>query len=493
MNEITINNYKLDEEQLRPILDNPKYSLIVAGAGSGKTLTIIGKIKYLIDNHLLKPNEICALSFTNEAVKNLNNNIIKNCQVEVPTFTFHKLALTILEHNEYQVLASDYLTYLIDEFFKTFCDDNKQLLNYYFRYNHILFKTKKRYQTLINSMSHKKLTDLIITFINLFKCNGYVDNYWYDIIKKSPHHERYLLYLVYAIYLMYNEEKSSTKKIDFDDMISLATKKVIANEVKLKYKLIIIDEFQDTSLLRFNLIKAILDQTNASLCVVGDDYQSIYHFSGCDIDLFLNFRNYFPEAKIYHITKTYRNSQELIDVAGTFIMRNPYQLKKQLTSSNHIKKPIKIVYYQTNILSKLIQTINSNESIFILGRNSFDIKYYLKDDCYKIVDKELVINKFNNYRLRYLTIHSAKGLEADDVIILNLINNEFGLPSLKQDNLILRHVKKTLTYPYEEERRLFYVALTRAKKDVYLLVNKDNPSIFIKEIIYNPNVQVIKL
>jgi DNA helicase IV len=493
MSEITINNYKLDEEQLKPILENPKYSLIVAGAGSGKTLTILGKIKYLLDNHILKPDEICALSFTNEAVKNLNNNILKNCNVNVPTFTFHKLALTILGHDEYQVLPSDYLSYLIAEFFKTNCHNNQQLLNYYFKYHHVLFKTKKKYQALTNNLANKKLSDLIITFINLFKCNGYADDYWYDIIKKSHHHERYLLYLIYAIYLMYNEEKNSSKRIDFDDMINLATQKVIANKIKLKYKLIIIDEFQDTSLLRFNLIKAILDKTDACLCVVGDDYQSIYHFSGCDIDLFLNFKKYFPKAKIYNITNTYRNSQELIDVAGSFIMRNPYQIKKQLTSYKHIKKPIKIVYYRDHILPRLIQTLNADESIFILGRNSFDLKYYLKEGSYELVDKALVINKLNNYHLRYLTIHAAKGLEADNVIILNLVNNEFGLPSLKQDNLILRHVKKTLTYPYEEERRLFYVALTRAKRNVYLLVNQSNPSIFIKEIMFNKNVEVIKL
>ena len=100
MIKIIVNNYELDEEQLKPVLENAKYSLIIAGAGSGKTLTLIGKIKYMLDNQLIKPEEICTISFTNEATNNLKQNIFKNCHVDVPTFTFHKLALDILKKDQ---------------------------------------------------------------------------------------------------------------------------------------------------------------------------------------------------------------------------------------------------------------------------------------------------------------------------------------------------------------------------------------------------------
>ena len=111
MNKICVNNYALDPEQLKPILENPKYSIIIAGAGSGKTLTLIGKVKYLLENHLLKPEEICMISFTNEATRDLQRNIQKNCKVEIPIFTFHKLALDILkkEHITYQIAKPDFL------------------------------------------------------------------------------------------------------------------------------------------------------------------------------------------------------------------------------------------------------------------------------------------------------------------------------------------------------------------------------------------------
>ena len=492
MTEIIINNYKLDNEQLKPILENPKYSLIVAGAGSGKTLTILGKIKYMLNSKLVKPDEICVISFTNEAVNNLKNNIQKNCGVLVPTFTFHKLALSILNDDEYQVLPSNYLDYLIDEFFNTYCHYNESLANNLLGYYHILFKSRKKYDALIKSKEFWKLKELIITFINLFKSNGYDDKYWLTIMKKASKKERNILYIIYAIYLLYNEEKLSAHKIDFDDMITYATNKIKDNVVNTNYKLVIIDEFQDTSMVRFNLVKAILDKNGASLCVVGDDYQSIYHFSGCDINLFLNFNQWFSNAKVYHITNTYRNSQELIDVAGAFIMRNPYQLKKNLISNIYIKKPIVIVYNAPNILTTLITKMDKNKSLFILGRYNFDINKYLNDNEFCLNNKIININGIDNENIKYMTIHSSKGLEADNVIILNLNNDVFGFPSLKNDQILLKYVKKSFTYPYEEERRLFYVALTRTKGYVYLIVNKNNPSKFIKEIINNSNVLVWK-
>src|SRR5699024_8519774 len=130
MDKIIVNNYSLDTEQLKPIFDNSKYSMIVAGAGSGKTLTLIGKVKYLLENKLLKPEEICMISFTNEAVFNLNENNQKNCGVDVAVFTFHKLALDILkqEHVSYQIAPPDLLSYTVQEFFQAKCFGNAFLI-----------------------------------------------------------------------------------------------------------------------------------------------------------------------------------------------------------------------------------------------------------------------------------------------------------------------------------------------------------------------------
>lgn len=492
MTKITVNNYELDEEQLKPVLDNAKYSLIIAGAGSGKTLTLIGKIKYMLENKFIKPEEICTISFTNEATNNLKKNILKNCLVEVPTFTFHKLALNILKANNvtYKIANDNLLDFTIQEFFEAKCFDNKFLIKKCYSVFDIPSFFPWKY--IINSSKFLAIKKQIITFINLFKANGYSKNNIKIILQKSSNIS--LLYLIYAIYLLYETNKESANILDFDDIILKTTEYLKNNKCSLPYKLVIIDEFQDTSLCRFNFVKEILNQTNASLCVVGDDYQSIYHFSGCDLNIFLNFSYYFPNVKIYKLETTYRNSDELVKTAGKFIQKNPNQVKKELKSSKHIAKPIKIVFYKdaSSILKKVLKLISGDKEIFILGRNNFDLKKYTKKLPFKVQDNnKIVFKNFANHNIRFLTVHAAKGLESDIVILLNLENTLYGFPSLQKDEKIISLIKTVQPYPFEEERRLFYVGLTRTKSIIYLLVPKANPSYFIKEIKKDINVEVL--
>jgi DNA helicase-4 len=252
-------------------------------------------------------------------------------------------------------------------------------------------------------------------------------------------------------------------------MLIKATTYIKKNGYSKKVRYIIIDEYQDTSLVRFNLIREILKSTNANLMVVGDDFQSIYRFTGCDINLFLRFNKYFPNSKSLKIMNTYRNSKELIYVAGNFVMKNKRQIRKKMKSNKSINKPIEIVYYKD--LNKTIKSIvkDLDNDYLILGRNNNDINL-LSDD---------LKNKF-------LTVHKSKGLEANNIIIINLKNEILGFPNKIKDEKIFRLVLPKLDkYPYSEERRLFYVALTRTKNKVYLLINKNSISIFVIELIRN--------
>ena len=192
--------------------------------------------------------------------------------------------------------------------------------------------------------------------------------------------------------------------------------------------------------------------------------------------MFLNFRKYFGYTKVLKINNTYRNSQELINVAGKFIMKNKRQLYKNLKSKKRIDKPIKIMYGD-NLKKLLLKAMKNYKNILILGRNNFDIDKYFK------LNEDNCIN-YNNLNIRYMTIHASKGLEEDCVVIINLKDDICGIPNKIIDDKILKSINRNVDiYPYEEERRLFYVALTRTKNVVYLLVDKKNPSIFIKEII----------
>ena len=222
---------------------------------------------------------------------------------------------------------------------------------------------------------------------------------------------------------------------------------------------------------------------NSSLMVVGDDFQSIYRFSGCDISLFYNFKDYYKEVVTHKIRNTYRNSEELIKIASEFILKNKYQLRKELTSFKHIDYPLQVIY-SNDLKSTILKVLDELDkgSIFILGRNNNDINLILSDLL--VVDNDkIVYKKRKDLVINYLTIHKSKGLEADNVIVINLFNSVLGFPNQIKEERIMRLVtKKAEDYPYSEERRLFYVAITRTRNRCYLLVPSNNYSIFIKEL-----------
>ena len=283
-----INNYELDKDQQKAIKNNYKYTIITAGAGSGKTITLIGKIKYLLDNKIVTKDQICAISFTNESVNNFQKNIKKNINVTINTYTFHKLALNILNKtNQEYIINNDLLREIIEEFFNKLYHNNKytQKAMYKILKIHGPLKQKK-----YNTKNKEQLKKLCQKFIELYITNGYQKQDFIKLSKKTK--QKPFLYLTYAIYIRYNTQKEINHEIDFDDIIIKATDYINKHQNFLPYKYIIIDEFQDTSLIRFKLIQAIINKTNASLCVCGDDYQSIYNFSGSNINLFLKFKDY---------------------------------------------------------------------------------------------------------------------------------------------------------------------------------------------------------
>lgn len=438
--------FDLDETQVKAIKCNENEVLVSAGAGSGKTLTIMGKIKYLIENMNVKSSEILCISFTNETVKSLKNKLL-SIGYNIDVFTFHKLSLNIIGKN-YSIVDDNYLAYIIDEYFKSYVRYSKKNFNklkrYLYTYRNDIFNTKE----------YKALTRTIETFIRLAKSNDYSINEIYSFYRKSFLLNRIILKFIIDIMLIYKRELESLRKIDFDDMIHLAKNKVKTSSINYKY--IIIDEFQDTSLVRFNLIKEIIEKCNSKIFVVGDDWQSIYRFSGCNLDLFINFKDYFNNARYFSLEYTYRNSNELIYVTSNFIMKNKHQLRKSIKSNKNLKRPIKIVF-NCNIYD-LIESIDGD--ILIIGRNNKDI---------------VNINYGNK-----LTIHKSKGLECENVILVNSDN----IPNKMKNEKIINKVLKEHDYIlYEEERRLFYVALTRTKSNVYIMVNK-KISPFVKELIH---------
>ena len=466
MKNYTVNNYALDTYQSK-LIDCNNNAIVIAGAGSGKTLTILGKVHYLIE-HNVNPQDILVISFTNASTLDIKQKLKEDVQI----YTFHKLAVTLLKKANYpfSITSSSLLNYVIQECIKTCTKDmQKNILKF--------LNLPMSFMQFCNSDYFYSFANLIQTFINLWKTNAYISQNL--PLKKYTPLERKILYFIFSIYQTYINEKESTQTLDFDDLIFKATN--IVKNLNLTYKYIIIDEFQDTSYLRLNLIKEIYNVTSAKVIVVGDDYQSIYRFSGCDLHTLLNFKNIFPHVEEIKLVNTYRNSQELINIASRFILKNPAQIKKELVSSKNEKTPFILVPYQDKVKT-LKQVINSilptTSDIMILSRNNKDIYSYIDNDFTISLNQIL----YKNYTFKYYTVHKSKGLEANTVIVLNCNDEKLGFPNQIEDNIILKKLYPEKEIKYAEERRLFYVAITRSQEKTYLLYDKDKPSSFIKEI-----------
>lgn len=390
------------------------------------------------------------------------------------------------------------------------------------------------YRILLENKTIKEWEDFIVllkTFIELFKGNNYDETKFkefYDYVgglKDSFSKDRTIAFLkiVEEIYNDYEAYLLKIKKIDFNDMINKASDCIVKNGLDLPYKYIIVDEYQDTSFTRYNLLRNICDSIGAKIMVVGDDWQSIYSFSGCDVNIFTKFDNFFDVCETRYIEKTYRNSQQLIDASSNFVMKNPDQTRKELKSSKSLKYPIKLVNFDNDfdeilkfelIIKNIInQSTFKNKKILILGRNNKDIFNLLKNfnveneygkRKFEILGDEdkLRRNKFVKivYRespdvnIEYRTVHQSKGLECDNVILINLKNWKAGFPNKMVDDPVLNFVKRNGdSFSYAEERRLFYVALTRTKNNVYLLVPYFKSSVFVQELKTDANVELLNL
>ena len=689
----------LDEEQRKAILSDEDYSLIIAGAGAGKTTTVAAKVRYLVEKKGIDPNQILVISFTNKAVGELKSKINDELLLPCPITTFHSSGYAILrkKDNEKKQIVDEGFLYntinnylknnileqpeLVDKlimFFGSYFDapyegndlntffnyiskadfstlkshvdeynskiidkrtekaitikyeyvrsmQEVQIANFLFMHNieyryeetypyHIL-KAKKpytpdfcikqgdniayiehfgisesghhsfytteqlaKYKQEINDKIalHKKhdtkliytfssyndgrdllthlkehlikngfnlvkrpnkeifeklvtteenkyisrLVKLLCVFINIFKTNGYTIDDFYRFERLNTNvRTKLFLEICKECYLEYQKRLSQANALDFQDMINDSARILREKQVKkevLDFKYIIVDEYQDISRQRFNLTKELSKLCAAKIIAVGDDWQSIYAFSGSDITLFTQFCSIMGYGKELKITKTYRNAQEVIDIAGNFIQKNDAQIKKSLISNKHIQKPVVINTYNEDfdkkenlgkggkyfnlgkIVEEMIGTILStnkhNSSILLIGRYGFDARNlcFSKDFVYDEQNNKIFSKKYKQAKLEFLTAHSSKGLGYDNVIIINARNEIYGFPSkIEDDPLMQLVVKEDKSIEYAEERRLFYVAMTRTKNRVYIATPEQHPSEFILELINDyPDVTV---
>lgn len=692
-----IDGKKLDKQQSIAVVTDEMNNLVIAGAGSGKTLTIVGKVKYLCEYKKVDPSEILLLSFTNKSANEMTNRINNKLGIKLEASTFHKLGLNIIsrvkekrddvyesteefikdffdgdgkifKNSELIQSLIEYFAYYLEipsnledfnclgdvyEHEKTidfetlrskYCQEtyikekeelNKKsvktivgekvksieevtIANYLFlhgieyRYEELYPFTEDNYRkpyrpdfylpeyniyiehfgitrnnrcpwlsaveekkyiadmqwkrelhkkhetTLIESYSYynsegvliEKLEENLLknnvilknrdfgevfnkiyskksdkyfqefiklcnSFINLYKSNGFkaeeINELKFKIKKynNSYYINRFEVFkkIIYSLLLDYELFLNENKMIDFADMIQMATGYISEGRVKLPYKYVIIDEFQDVSIGRYKLVKAILETTGAKLMCVGDDWQSIYRFAGSDISVFTKFKEFFGYSKIMKIETTYRNSQELINLASEFILKNPMQIDKKLTSNKRIESPIILCSFEntsislSNSIDNIINEFGEEKNIMIIGRTMYDEKILVNSNLFETINTtepalkrkngKIIYKKNKNVDIEFITAHKSKGLEADNVIIINFENSILGFPNKISDDPILETVlSDSDSYMYSEERRLFYVSMTRTKNRTYIIVPQTNPSEFIKDFKNKNNVFV---
>lgn len=339
--------------------------------------------------------------------------------------------------------------------------------------------------------------ELFETVINLIKSNGYTiaTVRQLNIGNSNAQNNNTILSLLEPIFNSYFAYLNEHKEIDFNDMINMATQYVEQNKYISPYKYVIVDEYQDISKSRFSLLSSMRKSNDYDLFCVGDDWQSIYRFAGSDIGYILNFEQYWGSTETSKIETTYRFSQKLIEISGNFIMQNPVQIKKSIKGKNDtVGFALGEINGYTDkfaieFMAKKLEDLPTNSSVFFIGRYSFDAKLLSDSGLFECQYNnasgfvEIKYHKRADLKMSFITAHKSKGLQADYIFIINNKKSRMGFPSKIQDAAILNLLLDNCDqYPYAEERRLFYVALTRAKKKAFLVTVKNQESEFAMEL-----------
>ena len=426
----------LNKQQLLASLPTRGISLVIAGAGTGKTKTVVEKVKNIISGGIAKPEEILILTFSSKAALEIKERVqtgLSQSNQSINSGTFHSFCLSVLKNNSKAFLDS--------YGFKTFPavldreEKNKLqmtlLLEHKAGFSGIPFDVAKGLleKRNLDKATQNKLNEL-------------------GIIKELEHFEQ-----KFRIY------KISNNLIDFNDImryaIDLLFKDVPVREQTLnKYRYILVDEFQDASEENLKLINLLLDRRNPNLFLVGDDWQAIYRFRGSRVDYIVNLNKYFPDAAVYKLSRNYRSKKEIISISNKLIKKNKYRTRKKLKperGSGGIVKSYCVNSFEDE--AKVIRGILLNNTInlkdtALIYRNNWQ-KNYLQ----KMIEAESEIPQ----SIKYMTIHASKGLEFDTVIIAGISDKI--IPDASAD--------------IEEERRLLYVAITRAMNNLYIVHHKN--------------------
>jgi DNA helicase-4 len=308
------------------------------------------------------------------------------------------------------------------------------------------------------------------------------------------------LALFAAIRFEWERKLVDADQIDFEDMANHAADHLENQTWTSPYELVMVDELQDASPARARLVRALVNAPGRYLFGVGDDWQSINRFAGADLSVMTDFHKWFGAGETLRLERTFRAPQSICDVSSRFVQKNPTQLQKRVTSGTPEFPPSisafaarsddELAAAVVKHLARLDEDVRTGSveagrggkvSVFVLGRYNQDLKY-------------LRPRRWSHLTIAFHTIHGSKGLEADYIVMPRVVKGSYGFPSKRMDDpVLLLAMPAREEFPFAEERRLFYVALTRARRAVALFTIEDRVSPFLVELAQEHGIQLERL
>jgi len=522
--------HPLNRKQCEAVVKNKRYNQVIAAAGTGKTTVLIYRIKYLIEEGIA-PKRIIAITYSKKAANEMETRLKKQFNIsDVEVRTIHSFANKIIRNESKQnlsIVTPKEIKNIIGREFNELIREDNVFQYYYFRFfryfedgylDRSIFEDKNELIAKIISKKHEIL-DEFVNFIDLAKKNSINPNEIKKLLNINKNRQYYFGLSAKIIYEKYQFYLNKTHKIDFNDMLYKAVDILTEKPEKYykKYDHMLVDEFQDVSLAHIELIKQFfIKDSSTKLFCVGDDWQSIYSFQGSEPKFFIKFERYFGRAVKTYLNDNYRCPAAILEAGNVLISNNKDQIMKKVKANNESNsRPIlhileKNLNYETYIVKYTLGLVKNSinngckpTDIMILCRYDAAVPYL--DNIKKSLKKEQIpyIGKGNDYynpknkyqkpenAVSVFSIHQSKGREAGHVILLHVVaEDRYSFPEPERENELLEPVKINRVDHLQEERRLFYVAITRTSQKLDILTQSNNISPFIQEI--KPYLEVKK-
>ncbi|WLI78586.1 DNA helicase IV [Kosakonia sp. H02] len=486
----------LNPAQSRAVVNGEQALLVLAGAGSGKTSVLVARAGWLLARGEAAADQILLLAFGRKAAQEMDERIRERLHTdEITARTFHALALHIIQQGSKKVPALSELENntaarltLLTTTWSQQCSEKKA-------------QAKGWRQWLEEEMGwnvpegnfwedeklQRRIGPRLDRWIGLMRMQGGTQA---EMIASAPEEIRELfskrIKLMAPLMKAWKMALKAENAVDFSGLIHQAVNVLEKGRFISPWKHILVDEFQDISPQRAALLAALRKQNSqTTLFAVGDDWQAIYRFSGAQLSLTTAFHDYFGEGDLCALDTTYRFNSRIGEVANRFIQQNPWQLSKPLNSLTAGDKKAVTLLAQEQLdalLDKLSGYATPEDRILVLARY-----HHGKPTCL-----EKAATRWPKLQLDFMTIHASKGQQADYVIVVGLKEGQDGFPAPARESIMEQALlPQAEEFPDAEERRLLYVALTRARKRVWLLFDKEDPSRFV-EILKSLEVPVAR-